>query len=155
MADPHDTFRRASILSFSGEFGFLSNFHFSPFHWDGVDWSTVEHAFQAAKTLDPEQRQAMAQIPTPGDVKKAGRSLSLRSDWEDVKYGIMAEVVYEKFRQNPTLRAKLLATGNAHLEEGNHHGDRIWGTVDGEGTNWLGKILMEVRETLRNESTSE
>ena len=54
-----------------------------------------------------------------------------------------------KFSQHPELAEKLLATGNAHLEEGNSWGDKVWGTVGGVGANNLGKILMRVRETLR------
>ena len=52
------------------------------------------------------------------------------------------------------LREKLKATGDATLIEGNHWHDNRWGkcTCDKcqnkEGQNWLGKILMEIRETL-------
>lgn len=42
----------------------------------------------------------------------------------------MEELVRAKFTQNPDLADKLLATGDAHLEEGNTWGDRIWGTVN-------------------------
>ena len=47
------------------------------------------------------------------------------------------------------LADKLLATGDAYLEEGNTWHDEIWGVYQGEGTNWLGLILMQVREELR------
>lgn len=63
----------------------------------------------------------------------------------------MYEICKAKFTQNEDLKAKLLATGNDILEEGNTWGDRVWGTVNGVGENRLGKILMRVREELRNE----
>lgn len=38
---------------------------------------------------------------------------------------------------------------DGHLEEGNTHGDKVWGTVNGVGENRLGKILMRLREEFR------
>ena len=87
----------------------------------------------------------------PGKSKDMGRRVPLRSDREDVKYGIMEEIVRAKFTQHPELAVRLLATGDKVLVEGNHWGDTCWG-VDvrtGQGENNLGKILMRVREELR------
>lgn len=60
----------------------------------------------------------------------------------------MYEVVLAKFSQNEFLKQKLIATGREWLEEGNTWGDITWGTVDGVGNNYLGKILMAVRSVL-------
>ena len=87
---------------------------------------------------------------SPSEAKAAGRKIDLRSDWEEVKDKVMYEIVLAKFTQNPDLKKKLLATGDEHLEEGNTWGDTIWGTVDGVGENRLGKILMRVRDELKN-----
>lgn len=57
----------------------------------------------------------------------------------------------EKFTQNTELADKLLATGDAYLEEGNTWGDRIWGTVNGSGANRLGVILMQIRAELKDD----
>ncbi len=70
----------------------------------------------------------------------------MRKDWEQVKVQIMKEICKAKFDQNEDLKKQLLATGRQTLEEGNTWGDRIWGTVDGVGQNYLGKILMEIRK---------
>lgn len=51
----------------------------------------------------------------------------MRKDWESVKFSIMKDLVKAKFTQNPDLARKLLATDDAHLEEDNTWGDRIWG----------------------------
>lgn len=95
-------------------------------------------------------RRAFAELDA-SDAKKLGRQVPLRGDWEEVKDNIMYEICKAKFTQNEDLKEKLLATGNDILEEGNTWGDRVWGTVNGVGENRLGKILMRVREELRNE----
>ena len=51
----------------------------------------------------------------------------------------------------PELKEMLLATGDEELVEGNYWRDTIWGVCDGVGENHLGKMLMEIREDLRNE----
>jgi len=76
--------------------------------------------------------------------------VKLRPDWDDVRIGVMEEVVRAKFNQNPHLAARLMATGQMPLVEGNDWGDTFWG-VDvktGKGENNLGKILMKIRSEL-------
>lgn len=60
-----------------------------------------------------------------------------------------------KFTQNPNFADKLLATGDAHLEEGNTWGDRIWGTVNGSGANRLGIILMQIRAEIKESRATD
>jgi hypothetical protein len=137
-----------TIDRFTGDYDFLSNFHPSPIDVDGILYPTVEHAFQAAKTSIPEEKQALAETATPGSAKRLGRKVQLRSDWEQVKVGIMEELVRLKFTTHPDLREQLLATGDAELVEGNNWNDRFWGVCRGKGQNQLGKILMKVRSEL-------
>jgi len=90
----------------------------------------------------------------PADIKKAGKSLILPSDFEANKLTYMEEIVYCKFSQNPSLMLQLFDTGNAILEEGNYWHDYFWGICpenSGQGQNHLGKILMRVRDRLRAE----
>ena len=136
------------IESFSGVFRFLSNFYAAPVHYEGIDYPTSEHAFQAAKTVDKNQRLNIAMLETPGEAKRYGKTVRIRSAWDDVRVGVMAEIVNEKFIQNPHLLEMLLATDDMELIEGNTWGDTFWGVCDGEGENNLGKVLMAVREHL-------
>lgn len=138
----------SKIDSFSKEYEFLSNFYSQEITYDGIKYPTNEHAFQAAKTLDLEERKAISSLPTPGQAKRAGRRVSLRPDWEEVKFDVMKEIVILKFI-NPALKEKLLATGDSELIEGNTWNDRCWGVCKGVGQNNLGRILMEVRELLK------
>lgn len=145
---------RPVIDSFRGDFGFLSNFHEATIYVDGARYRSVEHAYQAYKTLDPWSRRLIREAPTPGQAKKLGQGVQLRGDWEAVKVDLMRTFVKKKF-ENPFLRPLLLATGDAELVEGNTWNDTFWGVCRGTGQNWLGKILMEVRETIRQEDDSE
>jgi len=137
------------IKRFEGEARFLSNFWPAVVTHDGVQYPTTEHAFQAAKTLDFEQRWEISKLETPGQAKRAGRKLQIRPDWEQVKEQVMLELTILKFMNHRKLKELLLATGTAELIEGNNWGDKTWGVCDGEGQNLLGKILMLVRSQLR------
>ncbi|HEC65017.1 MAG TPA: NADAR family protein [bacterium] len=140
----------SKINSFQGEYRFLSNFWLVPIVFEGITFPSVEHAYQAAKTLEIGWRHRIASLQSPGKAKRVGRLSELREDWEDVKLDIMEQLVLSKFSLNNGLRFKLLETGGAELIEGNNWGDTYWGEHKGVGKNHLGKILMKVRYELRN-----
>ena len=142
--------RRAVIAFFQGQYRWLSNFWPAEVKLDGVIYPTVEHAYQAAKTINQAARLAIAAQPTPGMAKRAGKLLPIREDWDDIKLDLMEDLVQQKF-QHEDLRAKLLATGDEELQEGNIWGDRFWGVCRGHGANHLGKLLMKIRTALKNE----
>ena len=119
-------------------------------HYDGIKYKNSEAAFQAAKTLNLTMRKKISNY-NPSEAKKEGRRLLLRPDWEESKDRIMEEIVRAKFKQNPELKSKLLATGSATLIEGNTWKDIYWGTCQGKGENKLGKILMKIREELQSD----
>jgi N-glycosidase YbiA len=139
----------ARIDSFQGQYRFLSNFWPAQVEFEGLVYPDVEHAYQSAKTLDMTERRRIAALPTPAEAKRAGEALPLRPDWLKIKYDVMLQCVRYKFTHHPELASQLLATGDAYLEEGNTWNDQIWGVFEGKGTNWLGKILMQVRGELR------
>lgn len=106
--------------------------------------ATVEHAYQALKTLDPKERERIRSARTPGEAKKRGRHATLRLNWDAIRIDEMRRCLRAKFA-DPGLMAQLVATGSRLLVEGNHWGDRFWGVSEGQGKNWLGKLLMELR----------
>lgn len=138
------------IDSFEGEYRFLSNFFpIDPIPGgDTLYYPTVEHAYQAQKTTDLAVKRHIAGNKNPGYAKRAGQNVDLRPDWEEIKLDVMLRLLREKFKQ-PDLRKKLLATGDAHLVEGNHWKDTFWGVYKGIGENHLGRLLMQVREEIR------
>jgi len=132
------------------KYTFLSNFYPAPMEYEGLLYPTSEHAYQAAKTTDQNLRKIFTDINmTCAKSKKVGRSLVLRDNWDDIKAGIMLDIVRIKFSTHPKLAEKLLATGDASLIEGNTWGDVFFGVCNGVGKNWLGRILMHVRSELR------
>lgn len=139
---------RPAISGFFGDYRFLSNFWPAEVELDDVIYPTVEHAYQAAKFLDPEVREAIRILPSPGQAKRAGRKYQIRDDWSDVKFPIMRYLVFQKFA-HPELEAMLLATGSALLVEENTWGDVYWGQCKGVGSNHLGNILMYARDYRR------
>ena len=84
------------IESFRGGYSFLSNFVGSIFI-NGKLWPTVEHAYQAAKTLNPLEQEAVRCCTTPGKAKRMGRKVTLRADFDAHKQRIMEKLVRMKF----------------------------------------------------------
>ena len=136
------------INSFEGEYAFLSNFYEHPISNGVITFPTNEHYFQAMKTLEDDERLAIARAATPGQAKRMGRKVQLRSDWESIKLDVMETAVRIKFT-DPELAAKLIATGDEELVEGNWWNDTFWGVCNGVGENHLGKILMKVRADIK------
>jgi ribA/ribD-fused uncharacterized protein len=147
-----------SITSFSGAYTFLSNFYASPVLlrcldiFDEDSYPTVEHAFQAAKSREPAVREDVRTSYTPGRAKRLGRVLSLRSDWDTIKFEVMESLLRQKFAPH-RLGGALLRTGDVELVEGNTWHDRIWGVCICErcrstGQNELGKLLMKIRKDM-------
>jgi N-glycosidase YbiA len=137
-----------TIDSFSGKYAFLSNFHSAVVELDGVHYPTVEHAYQAAKTLNPTER-AEIRVVSAGQAKRLGRKVKIRPDWEAIKVDVMWNLLVQKFQRNNGFGIWLVNTGDAELVEGNHWGDTYWGVCKGEGLNMLGHLLMARRAELR------
>lgn len=142
------------IDKFDGEYRFLSNFYHSPLFYNGLNYPTVEHAFQAQKTVHKEAQAKIAAAPTPEEAKHMGRSVPLRIDWEDIKEKVMLDLLRLKFTKGSLLANYLDETGDATLIEGTTWHDRFWGVCNcekcqGQGKNMLGTLLMRVREENR------
>lgn len=136
---------------FRGNYEFLSNFAPSWIYYKERLYPTVEHAFQAQKCINKHEQLDFAmngKYNTAGKAKRAGRHVTMRGDWEEVKNDIMLDLLRIKFSQ-PSFRDSLLATGDAYISEENNWHDTYWGVCNGEGKNMLGKLLMQVRDELR------
>ena len=131
------------------EYGWLSNFWRADQYIDGFRYATNEHYYQSEKAKNYEMKKWISNAPTPYAAMKAGRSLrdhEMVDDWDSKKFIIMKKGLLVKFYQNVELRWKLFDTENAKLHEDSPT-DMVWGK---KGRDMLGKLLMEVREELRN-----
>lgn len=113
----------------------------------------MEHAFQASKTVDFKKRREIAALSSPGEAKRAGKELPLRSDWEEVKLTVMEALLRQKFSFEP-FRSRLFDTGSAELIEGNQWGDTFWGVCRCSGENHLGSLLMMIRAEIQSAQRS-
>jgi len=136
------------IELFFGQYRFLSNFFPCIVRMEGIDYPTLEHAYQAAKTLDEEERRKIALAAAPKEAKRLGSSLALRPDWDDIRLCIMEELLCRKFAPGSDLAGGLIATHPAELIEGNFWNDTYWGVCRGRGENHLGRLLMKIRASL-------
>jgi hypothetical protein len=156
---PHYFYRRKQmeffnkIDRFGGIYSFLSNFYLIDILYEGKRYPSVENAYQSAKSFDENYKYRLS-ICTSGASKRLGKQVELRKDWEDVKVGIMYELLKQKF-QNEKLKEQLLETKTSELIEGNNWHDNLWGDCQCEkkcknikGRNILGILLMKVRDEI-------
>jgi ribA/ribD-fused uncharacterized protein len=141
-----------TINRFEGRNRFLSNFFPALVTYDGWQYRTVEHAYQAAKTTDLVLRRVIQSCETP---RKMGRTVPLRRAWEAERVPIMLDLLRQKF-SDPELGFMLRRTGDQRLVEGNYWHDNFWGecgcwrcqrTAVG-ARNMLGELLMQVRQEI-------
>ncbi|KAK9892751.1 hypothetical protein WA026_021944 [Henosepilachna vigintioctopunctata] len=145
-----------AITNFRGDYKFLSNFFKCEIEYEDDVYPSVEHAFQAAKTINENERKRILSNKNPVIAKRIGRKVKLRSDWEEVKYNIMYQLVLQKFKNNELSRL-LLDTGNNEIIEENKWHDKYWGKCickkcNGDGKNNLGLILQKVRDEIDEKS---
>ena len=151
-----------NIYAGTGENADLSNFAIRPFTISGDkpessiriggNFQTVEGAFQAQKLVfssmsDDEKEAVKKRLETASgsQAKSIGRKIKDLNtvSWDKASSDIMKDLLLESFSQNPEALNKLLSTGDATLTHTQDKGK--WGTE-------FPKILMEVRELLRNRS---
>ncbi|OMJ69831.1 hypothetical protein SteCoe_32327 [Stentor coeruleus] len=134
---------------------FLSNFYESPFTVGGHTYRTVEHYFQSQKTEDEESKFIIINALTPGSAKGLGRKLQIdRELWQQIRVNVMRNAIFLKFSLNPDLKEKLIATGTRDLREFSPR-DKFWGGSCKNSQNTLGKIIMSVREELKNHKDNQ
>ena len=145
------------IEEFRGEYRWLSNMYpyDVPMEYNGLTYRTNEHFYVAMKSTDRNVREYIANLESPGEAKRFGRDILIREDWDDIKDQVMLWGLIWKFspQLSPYMAAKLLATGDQYIQEGNRWGDKYWGVCldTGAGLNKLGKMLMQIREEIANE----
>ena len=139
------------IKEFKNQYFFLSNFYEYPIYYNKLVFCNAEAAFQAQKVINEKDQYKFINL-NASQARKLGKTVQLRKDWEEIKDNVMYEIVKRKFTTNKELQQKLLETKEKKLVEGNWWHDTYWGvdSKTGIGQNKLGKILMKVREEVKN-----
>lgn len=137
------------ITNFRGKWFFLSNFYETKVTFEGLMYNNAESAFQAMKCRYYDDRIKFLS-KTGAQAKQLGKRIRLRDDWELVKLDYMYKIVKAKFEQNDFIRKQLIDTSDIEIEEHNDWNDTYWGICDERGENHLGKILMLVRNQLKD-----
>jgi len=138
------------IDQFIGEYSFCSNFSPIPVTLNDIQYKTAEHAYQARKAYLPTDFEKICNAATPDEAKRIAKNIQYVDDWDDARVDVMRNVVEAKFKQDALAQRMLLQTNNAVLVERNDWNDTFWGvTRICGGYNILGKILMDVRDSLR------
>ncbi len=165
---------QASLMKDHGyddHYRFLSNFYESPMLIENRVYATVEHYYQAAKfTIDSEPYLKIVDAKTPKEARDLAQDYANQADLQGDQHMVnkMKKGLWYKFIQEdgtPTeLGLRLLATEDALIVEGNRRkngsADTRWGSgfdftlapsqITVQGKNLLGKLLMEMREILKN-----
>lgn len=146
-----------AITEFRGKYRWLSNFWPCRVVLDGVEYPSVENAYQAAK-FHPSSREPFRTC-TAKEAKARGHKASIehqtqvgvlpQEDYDRARVGTMTLLLRQKFAPGTELGLALRHTGDAEIIEGNTWGDTFWGVCDGVGQNWLGKLLMEQRKAVQ------
>jgi ribA/ribD-fused uncharacterized protein len=133
-------------MQFRGKFYFLSNFYPCTIVIDGFEYQSAEAAFQGQKSI--QHAHLFTGDITPLEAKRLGRRIPIDvHEWNARRLEVMKRVVWAKFAQNPKLRKLLIAVTEPIVED-NTWGDTYWGKCRGVGSNHLGQILQEVRDSL-------
>lgn len=136
------------------EFFVFDNFSSFKVNYNGILYSTAEHAYQANKFLNtaPEVAKQIIDSYSAHEAKEIAyrNDDKKRKDWDDVKLKIMEEILRLKLSQNPYVKKKLIETGDLLICEDSPK-DSFWGIgKDRNGQNQLGKLWMKLREELKN-----
>lgn len=146
------------------ENGYLSNWYYSDFSIDDVEYTSMEQYMMYQKAIRFQDISIAEEILATQDVaqiKELGRSVSGYNDniWSGIRQIVVYEGLKAKFAQNDNLRRQLDETKNAILAECAVK-DCVWGIglsmhdpnrlnlEQWRGKNLLGYTLMMVRDGL-------
>lgn len=154
------------------EYGYMSNWYHAEFDYAGRHYVNSEQYMMFQKVALGKRYDLADLIMSetdPAKIKEYGGKnyfdnfLDIKPVWDAICKNIVKYGVKAKFAQNSDIFKALLDTGNALLCEC-AGSDTIWGiginikdtswkdVSNWRGHNYLGKILMEIREEFRYES---
>lgn len=147
--------------------GVFSQWHLCNFVVNEVQYNCAEQFMMASKAKlfnDLESLEKIMNTNDPRQQKKIGRNVKgfNKDVWDANAKSIVFTGNKAKFEQNQELKLELLSTENKVLVEASPY-DKIWGVgleeaddrildpANWQGTNWLGEVLTNLRNVMKNE----
>ena len=107
------------IKEFKDNYRWLSNFYPCKIPYNGIEYNSVEHAYQSEKSSNPEWKELCKNIKSPGTVKMMSNEIEInRQEWDKKKLQVMEKCLTIKYDQEP-FKSMLITTGDEELQEGN------------------------------------
>ena len=159
------TFTNSDTVVFFTHLSPFSNHHLCNFVYNDTKFSSSEQAYMLSKAECAEDQELSTEImKTNEPSKQKGLSYHIKNldenKWNAIKYEKMEQIVSAKFAQNQHLQDILVNTDNRTLVEGNPkdpywgaglsiYDEQIWDDTKRPGQNYLGRILMNIRESYK------
>jgi len=144
----------ATIIRRTDPDDMLGSFSAHSFSLDEKKWPTAEHYYQAQKFTNIDFQTKIHNALTPAEARKFGNKwfVKKRADFKKVRITLMTRAIYTKCKTHSFVCQALLDTGDKDIAD-NSFTDYFWGCGrDGRGSNHYGKILMRVRQKLKEEA---
>ncbi|CAK8990906.1 Riboflavin biosynthesis protein VVA0006 [Includes: Riboflavin biosynthesis intermediates N-glycosidase [Durusdinium trenchii] len=112
---------------------------------------SAKHALLAAQYPDATDH---LQAPGSAEVSAALKLVEGEAEaktWPQIRLKAMEKILRDKFQRCEEYRKKLKDTGDRDLVWENEE-DTFWGATKGRGQNHLGRILMDVRKSIHEET---
>lgn len=95
-----------TVLFYGPEWYVFSNFSSFAVEYAGALWPTSEHAYQAAKFTDEKIIDRIKRARSAHAAYKLAQELkpNARPNWNEIKLGVMEEIVRAKLRQHPYIQ---------------------------------------------------
>ena len=132
----------------------LSSYSAYGFELEDKYWPTVEHYYQAMKYVDNDYQEEIRASDSAEMANKLGHDKKQKrtKDWKKNRMLMMIRAIYTKCKTYPEIAEKLIETGNDMLMENSQY-DYFWGCGrDKLGKNTYGKVLINVRNKLKEEA---
>ena len=154
MSHPQEPSLEGQVYFYPPEYYVFDNFSSFQVEYKGKVYPTSEHAYQSSKFIntDKELAERIRNAKSAHEALKLAEANSekMEKNWDDIKLGVMKEILHCKVSQHEYVKKKLLQSGNREIVEDSWRDD-YWGWgEDRKGKNMLGKLWMEVRSEIRN-----
>lgn len=136
-----------NITALKGDYEFLAMTYNYPITVDGITYTNAEAAFWSQRIMDKKARNKLSRLSAMKARAKALQAEPI-DDWDETKDDILKRILEIKFKDE-SLRMRLLSTGDALILNNNTYRDEYYGIYNGKGKNVLGKMLMELRSSLK------